>query len=237
MITINLLPEELKKKAKKDDQLSVSRMAMNIKMPEGSFKNIAITAALAVVILHASLFALKTTSAVSLSKFSKKSAALLPAKTEYDALKAEVDAGNLKSGSIDNLMANRFSWAKKLNDLSDSLAPGIWLGDLSYDEKSSDVPVKVRVSAARQAASNKKEIQKTEMRKSYLRYLSISGYASSMGEQGTALIGKFIKSMKDNPMFFSGFDEIKLESIKSDKVADQEVMSFNVTCLFKVAGS
>ena len=74
---------------------------------------------------------------------------------------------------------------------------------------------------------------KTETQKVNVRYLNISGYASSMGEQGTALVGKFINGMKESPAFFSDFSDIKLESIKSEKVLDQEVMSFQITCQFK----
>ena len=54
-----------------------------------------------------------------------------------------------------------------------------------------------------------------------------------MGEQGTALVGKFIQGMKDDQSFFSDFSDIKLESIKSEKVLDQEVMAFQITCQFK----
>ncbi len=54
-----------------------------------------------------------------------------------------------------------------------------------------------------------------------------------MGEEGTASIGKFIKSLKDNNSFFSDFSDIDLGSIKRDKVNDQEVMSFKITCFFK----
>ena len=39
--------------------------------------------------------------------------------------------------------------------------------------------------------------------------------------------------MKSNPSFFSDFTEIKLESIRTEKIFDQEVMNFKITCLFK----
>ena len=118
-------------------------------------------------------------------------------------------------------MANRLSWAKKLNSLSDCLVAGIWLTGISCEDKQMDVQVQVK--------------SKFETKKVALRYLNISGYASSAGEDSTALVGKFIKSMKDDPSYFADFSEIKLESIKSEKVLDQEVMSFRITCLFKSA--
>jgi hypothetical protein len=71
------------------------------------------------------------------------------------------------------------------------------------------------------------------MEKSLLRYLIISGYASRLGEEDTALIGKFMKALKENPSFYSDFSDIELGTIKRDKIEDQEVMGFKITCLFK----
>ena len=65
------------------------------------------------------------------------------------------------------------------------------------------------------------------------KYLIISGFASTVGEEGTALIGKFIKGLKDNSSFYSDFSYIELGAIKRDRIEDQEVMSFRLTCLFK----
>ena len=63
--------------------------------------------------------------------------------------------------------------------------------------------------------------------------LVMSGYASGVGEQGTALIGKCIKSLQDNKDFYSNIASVDLVSTKSDKVDKQDVMSFRITCLFK----
>jgi hypothetical protein len=65
------------------------------------------------------------------------------------------------------------------------------------------------------------------------KYIVISGYASSMGEQATLLIGRFMKSLKDDEKFYSDFSDIQLGAIRSDKIDQQEVMSFMITCLFK----
>ena len=227
MIKINLMPEELKK-----HESSFSKIGTNFKLHKDSLRNIAIAAVLILAIIHLSLFFIGARSSATFKTMSEKYKKLSPGKKEYEALRAEVGVTNKKAKAIEGLMANRFSWAKKLNDLSDSVTPGIWLTALTFEEKSSDVMVQVAVPSAPRAR-NRKEMMKTEAQKVSVRYLNISGYASSMGEQAAALVGKFIKGMKENPSFFSDFSDIKLESIKSEKVLDQEVMSFQITCQSK----
>lgn len=226
MIKINLIPEE-----QRAHESSFTKMRMSFKLQTGFIKNIGIAAISVLAILHLSLFFIGAKSASVFKTMSGKYKKLLPGKKEYDALKAEVDSTNKKAKAIEGLMADRFLWARELNALSDSMTQGIWLTGLTYQEKEIDIPVQVKASSA--PGGNKKKIMKAETKKASLRYLNISGYASSMGEQGTALIGKFITSMKEDPSFFSDFSDIKLESIKSEKFLDQEVMSFKITCQFK----
>lgn len=232
MIKINLLPEGLRK-----EEFSLKQMAIN--MPGGGVlaRNAAIGIAAVLVIMHSVLFLVKTNSSGAVKEMSKKFDRLLPQKKEYAALEEEVSLSNRKARAIDDLMANRFSWAKKLNELSDSIIPGIWLTELTYEETQRDVVVEAKDALAPGASHlSKKEAMKPQTKKMAARYMIMSGYASSMGEQGTSLVGKFIKSMKDNSAFSSDFSDIKLESIKSDKIQEQEVMSFKITCSFKVGG-
>ncbi|MDD5428099.1 MAG: hypothetical protein PHI58_02555 [Candidatus Omnitrophica bacterium] len=225
MITINLLPPELKK-----EESSFKKINFDFKGKEKLFRDIAAAALIVLVSVHVLLFFIGLSSKAAVKARSQKLVKLAPGKKEYDALKNEALIANRKASAIDTLMANRFSWAQKLNSLSDSMIQGIWLTGLSYDEKQTEVSVQVTTAAA---ANGKKELSRIEKKKLNLRYLSISGYASSMGEQGAALVGKFIASMKDNPAFFSDLADIRLESIKTEKMFDQEVMSFKIICLFK----
>ena len=54
-----------------------------------------------------------------------------------------------------------------------------------------------------------------------------------MGEEGTALIGRFIEKLKENASFYSDFSDIELGSIKREQTGNQEMMTFKMTCLFK----
>jgi hypothetical protein len=132
-----------------------------------------------------------------------------------------------KVSAIDELMVKRFSWTKKLNDLSDSVTPGIWLTQLDYDER--------LVERAKTAANTSKGQEgKVATEKILERYLVISGAASSMGEEGTALIGRFIKNLKENGSFYADFSDIEFGNIKREQMSGQEIMTFKITCLFKI---
>ncbi len=226
MIEINLLPEELKKKMGRFSNIDFSKV-----MPQNfPLKKIAIIVILAFVISQIILFLIGAGAASEIKGLSKKHEAMLPGKKEADLLKMQVDILNKKVKAIDGLMIKRFSWAKKLSAISDSMTQGIWLSDLSYDEY-----IEERIASAGESEGMKprKAQAKPVVEKTLARYLVITGYASRMGGEGTALVGKFIQGLKDNKDFYKDFSDITLGSIKSDKVADQEVMSFKITCSFK----
>jgi len=218
MIKINLLPQELRKRESIFAKFDISTISLQ-SLPV--FNIIAIIVG-GLIMLQLAMFFIGIYSKLSLVSLTRKYNAILPQKNEADRLKKEVDIINKKAAAIDELMAKRFSWAKKLNALSDSVTPGVWFTDLYYDER----PVPKPVSVGEQAAG---------IRAGYAMpgALVIAGYASSMGEHGAALVGKFIQSLKDNQAFYSDFSDIQLVSIKSDKVDNQEVMNFRIVCFFK----
>lgn len=239
MIEINLLPEELKKKESHFKKIDMSSLTQNLNLQKLPVIPIAIGIVAVFIIIHAVLFFVGRYNMTTIASLTKKSSALLTNKKEAEIMQAEVDSINKRANAIDALMVKRFSWSHLLNALSDSVASGIWFYELSYEERMAErtvpavrneavsMPIKGKPMMAQQAPS----APTTE--KVLTGYLVLSGYASSMGEGGTALVGKFIKGLKDNPELYSNFSNIELGSIKSDKVADQEVMNFRVTCSFK----
>lgn len=210
MIEINLLPEELKKRSSLFSGFSKMDMS-GLDIKNIPVLKIGVGIGLAVVGIQLVLFSIGMISSSQLSSVSKKLNDILPKKKEADALKAQVADINKRSTAIDELMLKRFSWARKLSELNDCVTPGIWFSELYYDER--PIPGKDN--------------------KSLPGALVVSGYASGAGEQGAALIGRFIKAMQDNKAFYSDFEKIDLVSTKSDKVDNQDVMSFRVTCYFK----
>ncbi|MDP2912511.1 MAG: hypothetical protein Q8N91_00700 [Candidatus Omnitrophota bacterium] len=223
MIEINLLPEKPKKKEAPFKMIGFS----GLNLENVAFLKIGIAVVIVLAALHSSLYIVGALSGSKMDALGKKYNALLPKKAEADALKIKMESMYKKGRAIDLLMVKRFSWAKKLNALSDSMTPGIWLSELDYYEAPNERPV------GRSAVKGKLDTAGAPSEKMVIKYLMISGYASSMGEQGTALIGKFIKSLKENSGFYSDLSEIELKSIKTDKIGAQEVMNFKISCLFK----
>ncbi len=208
MIKIDLMPQELKKKPSIFTGMDFS----GIDIKSIPVLNIAAGIGVVAVAVQILVFVLSIVSSAQLASVTKEYDAIQPDKKIADALKAKVVDINKRSGAIDELMIKRFSWARKINLLSDCMTPGIWLSELYYDEE----PV--------QGSAKKAAMPGT---------LVISGYASGVGEQGAALIGKFIKSLQDDKGFYSDFTGVDLVSTKSGKVDNQDVMSFRITCAFK----
>lgn len=226
MIEINLLPDELKKRKRIQPGAAVSAIDLQ-KLP---FKEIAFIAVGGFIVIQIILFAVGSFCSARCSGLDKEYKEILPKKIESEKLRIQLDKMSKKVSAIDELMVKRFSWAKKLNDLSDSMTPGIWLTGLEYDEKLEEI---IKEAPAGSPKTRTAQPGKTETEKILQRYLIISGTASSMGDEGTALIGRFIKSLRENPGFYSDFSDIQLGTIKREKAEDQEVMTFKITCLFK----
>jgi len=224
MIEINLLPEENRKKHS-SARMNISAMSM----PSLPIISIAMWAVAAVLIVQLIIFAVGVMGGATFKSLKLEYKAMLPKKLETEKLKVQVDATNKKVSAIDELMVKRFSWEKKLNALSDSMIPGIWLTQLRYDEKLTEVP-KSREAGA---PAKRRGASKPAPEKILSRYLVLQGAASGMGEEGTALVGRFIKSLKDDPEFYSDFSDIELGAIKREKMDDQEIMTFEITCFFR----
>ncbi|MBU0605219.1 MAG: hypothetical protein KKH77_02895 [Candidatus Omnitrophica bacterium] len=207
MVEINLLPQELKPKPSLFSGINFKGLDIN-SIP---ILKIAMGIGACLVLAQLAISLIWIVSNAELKSSTKKYNEILPEKTVADALKTKVAYINKRSGAIDELIVKRFSWARKMSLLSDCVTPGIWFSELYYDER----PVTDKAKTGKPGA------------------LIISGYASGAGEQGTALIGKFIKSLQDNKEFYSDMASVDLVSTKSDKVDKQDVMSFRVTCIYK----
>jgi hypothetical protein len=222
MIEINLLPEEIRKKKRSAPKIDASA----IDISSVPVINIVVITAGALLAIQLVLFVIGVISGMAFGSMNRKYNDILPKKNETQQLRSSLDAANKKVAAIDELMVKRFSWEKKLNALSDSMIPGIWLTELEYDERLASVPKSAKADPAK-----KKSVKAAES--TLYKCLVLSGAASGMGEEGTALVGRFIKSLKDNPDFYSDFNDIELGTIKREKMDGQEIMTFKITCFFK----
>ncbi|UCD55113.1 MAG: PilN domain-containing protein [Candidatus Omnitrophota bacterium] len=141
-----------------------------------------------------------------LGSLNKKWENLAPKKTALAKLKGQITVTGKKVEAIEGLIEKQLNWSCLLNELSNSLTANIWLTELSYDERG---------------------------RGNTIRTLTLSGSAVGKGEETTAFIAHFIKSLKDNKKFFAQFDNIELVSIKKGRIAEQDIMNFILICSFK----
>lgn len=218
MIEINLLPPEIRKRKRR------------IELPNISFLPIIAGLLGAIIVIHLLIgmtLALKTK---TLKMLEKKWAAILPDKQKADTIKSELTSMRNKIDAIDGLIKGRPSWARRLNDISDSMIPGVWLNKLWLETR-----IIVQEPAVKSAgdADGKVKTVKAVPKKTVIESLHINGSAIAFGGEETATIGKFIRSLKDDESFFSAFRDIESASIQRTKIKDEEIMDFELICYFK----
>jgi len=219
MIELNLLPQELRKRKKK------------IELPEIPIIPIALSfvGALAVVQIVLMLFIFGMNKQLVSCESTWKE--LAPKKAKFDKVKKEIALTMQKTTAIDSLIKERFNWAEFLNELSNSVTGNIWLTKFSYIKGPA---VKAKKTSRIKLSKKAKQALKTKQSESKnLRSLKLFGSASGKGEEGTAHIARFIRSLKENKDFFKHFSDIELVSIKKGSVAGQNVMDFEIMCSFK----
>jgi Tfp pilus assembly protein PilN len=189
MIEINLLPKELRKK--------------KIEIPKIEFMPIILGALILILSIQFLLFATLKIKKGGLGRMEAKWELLEPERKEISALKRKINSLSNRIRSIETIKGDAILWARKLNDLSDSMIPGVWLNQLSLTETPEEG------------------------------YLSIKGSVSSFGRDETAVIGKFMKGLKENKSFFKDFDEIELGTIQQKASGDMEIMDFSINCYLK----
>ncbi len=212
MIEINLLPEELKKAKRVAKRLKPSQAAIILKSKLKVF-------AIGVFGFLIFIYVITTVAVVfqnyRIEKLSAKWEEIRPQSEKLNAVKTDLRIFNNKISSMNKMMSRRFSWSQKLNSLSDSVIPGIWLTKISIEEnaKRSNRPREISLVSEK--------------------VLAIKGSAVSMTNEATAIIGKFMKSLQRNEKFSVDFEKIELGSISNKKAADIDVKDFELICTFK----
>lgn len=220
MIEINLLPEDRRKKMERFKRLDLSELKIEHTAVFGMIGAVFGVLLIIQIALVIAGWAVKANVVAREKDYS----ALLTQKKEADSLKSQIDMVNKKVRAIDELMVNRFSWAKKLADLNNAIIPGVWLTELDYEERGAGQAV-VRRPDGR---------MKTVLPKAPpVRCLTLNGYALNANDEGNAIIGKFIKSLKNSAGFYEDFKDIQLDYSKAEKFKDQPVDNFKITCFFK----
>jgi len=216
MIEINLLPPELKKKRRK------------IELPDISFLPIVAGLLGVIIIIHLLLGLTLALKAKTLKRLERKWETVLPEKQKADKLKAELTSMRSKVDAIDDLVKNRHSWARRLNDISDTMIPGVWLNKLWLERR-----VIIQELVVKSDTGESEAKAKAEPKKVIIKTLHLNGSVIVAGGEETATIGKFIRSLKENQDFFSDFRDVESASIQRTKVKEEEIMDFELICHFK----
>lgn len=125
MIEINLIPEELKQKAKKEaEQVETKKFLYFIPL----FFAI-------LVIAHVYLAVILLSNNSQLRQLNNKLQQLEPQKKALEGFRKEYTVSSSDIQAMQQLTAQRINWAEKLNRLSANLPSGIWLEEISVLNK------------------------------------------------------------------------------------------------------
>lgn len=199
MIEINLLPEALRKKKGKPLNLP--------KLP--AFPVLVGIIGLFIVLQIILVFVAQAKKA-TFSSLNKKLTSISTSSEEAKRMEDELKTISAKITTVEQLSALRLAWAKKLNDLSDSLISGIWLRSIYL-----------------------KKTETTDPSAKPKRILMVEGASIISGEKEQGYVGEFVNSLKANKEFSGDFYEIELVKVERRKIRNTEVIDFIVACHFK----
>lgn len=218
MIELNLMPKDLQTVRKK------SKGRLDIKLSKIALIPLIIGLIGIIIFSQVILGLLAVVQQKKLAAINSKLNDIMPQQKIAVALKKEVDALSGKVAVIDSLTSGSLVWAKKLYELNNAIIDGIWLSRLSLSverTKGGRAFVGVKQTTLRQISANKET-------------LVLKGAAVSSGsEEATAIVGRFIDSLKMNKDFFKDFEDIKLLSVQRETLGSTEIMNFTIVCYFK----
>lgn len=137
---------------------------------------------------------------------------LVTTKLEVDQMSpADLEGaqGRLKENltALQTIIDGRVYWTAKLNELAKVLPEGTWLNRIDLKE----------------------EVQKRGWEVS--RSLTLEGGAFSTDKsEEMGLVNRLLANLKEDEIFFEGFQRIKLSSITKARIGEFEVTAFSLTC-------
>lgn len=251
MILINLLPPELRRKE-----------APKITLPEIPVKKTLLIVGVGVLALQL-LLSITAVFYSTRYAIAKHEANTLSSKLrDVKQAKSRTSVIAKKMQDIRTLTDKNFLWASILNEISMTATRGIWLRSLGVEEvsmekkrKRDDVDVeggkKAKKEKPKKAApekksptakksADKKDQSKADSDKKKVlvveteHILKLEGSCAGASGQETALIGKYLKSLKDDAYFKELFgDDINLSGMNQRKLGEADVFDFIVQCRFK----
>ena len=211
MIQTNLLPEEFRKKER-----------IKLTLPEIPLRKFSLIffGVFFVAQLSLSFFAFYKKTRIGDAK--KEIAAFKAQNRDLTLRKTETAMMKVRLKEAEALTRHDFFWSRLLNDISDSIPKGVWLTRFSVQEAEGTA------EAVRAASGRARKGQAFAAAK----VLRLEGSAVGPGQE-TAIIGKFIKELKENAGLEEIFQDVKLSDINQKKIRDADVYDFVLICVFK----
>ena len=219
MITINLLPTDLRK-AKKG--LDLKLPGMEIFMAGG------IILVVAMVLVYLISFSSAKFMGWTHNKLVAEYSKLEPIMREAEKLESAKKSINGKISLLKKLICSRVIWARRLNQLSDILPTQTWLTKMAVEKRTEMVSAAPKTKAS--PGTGKK------IKKSYNVFILEGMALSRENEDMTRRIGDLIKKVREDSVFSSDFSSVNLVSTCRVNVADVDIMSFKIGCRFAPMG-
>jgi|SRR3989338_5090658 len=130
MIEINLLPPQLRKKRK-----TANLVSRTIALPRDTVIALAGGAIFFLLFVHAVLQFVIAIKFVQIKRYERQLEKIAPDKANADRVVQELRVLQAKVIAIEDVAGQRkVLWAKKLNEISNALPPGIWLTRLAFQD-------------------------------------------------------------------------------------------------------
>ena len=216
MITVNLLPAELRK----------ARKGLDLKLPG---MEIFITGGVILAVVMVLVFLISFSSAKFMgwrhNKLAAEYSKLEPIMREAERLENTKRAIHKKISVLKGLIRSRIICAKRLNQLSDILPPQTWLTKMAVEKRTEMVSAAPKTKAGPVAGK--------KVKKNYNVFILEGMALSRENEDMTRRIGDLIKKVREDSIFSSDFSSVNLVSTCRVSVADVDIMSFKIGCRFK----
>lgn len=229
MITLNLLPPDLKKRHR--PTLSATSLKLPF-LPRINLFVVCLYVAGAFLILHSFLLLIFFGWSLSLKGLKGRWESVAQKRQVVAEITERHTELLAREGVVQQLAGKRLSWSKKLQGLAESVPTGIWLRRLSVGEVTlpSQAPKEPRgAKGVATAKAPRGGAVGSDLRKA----LILEGTAASLRRDEPAIIGRLIRSLKENPLFFADVHDVVLESMKRRSIEKIEVMDFKVVCTFQ----
>lgn len=220
MIQIDLLPEDIKIKRKKQFRMPQFNVGL---LP------VLIGVVTLLVVSHVGLLIVVNMNKSSYERMSREWKIAEPTNKSIEDIRKENIKNNKHVKSIEDLIKKKVLWFAKLNRLSDLIIPGVWYTGIALDKKT--ITMEVAKKPGTRKIVRRGQFRATKMID--IPYLKIEGEVSSSYGEELAIIGKFIDTLKSDKEFFKDFTNIELDSTELHTIMDADVMKFTINCYMK----